>query len=442
MLSLNPITDKLKNLFLRSDDLLRGTLAALQPEELANFVNGLGEGERQRVLRLISDEKFAHVLPDLSPHARAQVLSRLKSERVMALVATLESDEAADLIQELSPRVREQAIAALKRSDPKKILPLLGHEQETAGGLMKSEVLRIEEGKTIEEARKIIGEQLNHHKAVAMYVTAADGLLLGSVSLVRLASATSTYLIGEVMQKAEPVPVTMAQEDVLRLFSERDAVEMPVVDQRGKLLGIITADDVIDVMESEFSEDVAHFSGVSEDEHITDPTRLIVRRRLPWLVVNLATAILAAWVVSLFQDTISEFIILAAMMPIVAGMGGNAVTQTLGVSIRAIALDELHSLNSAKVIARQVLAGAMNGLATGVIMAVVAYVWTKDIRLSFVLIAAMTVNMLIAGFGGVIIPVAMKRLRIDPALASTVFATTLTDVVGFFAFLGMASTFL
>jgi magnesium transporter len=167
-----------------------------------------------------------------------------------------------------------------------------------------------------------------------------------------------------------------------------------------------------------------------------------VRRRLPWLVLNLATAILAAWVVTWFQPTISRFVILAALMPIVAGMGGNAVTQTLGVSIRAIALGELHTWNTWKVIGRQMLAGGANGLATGALMAVIAYIWTKSAVIAGVLILAMTVNLFIAGLGGVAIPVVMKRLRIDPALASTVFATTLTDVVGFFTFLGLASLFL
>ena len=442
MLSLNPIAEKLKNLFVGSDDLLRGTLTALQPEELANFVNGLDARERQRVLRLIADESFAHLLPHLSPHVRERTGAGLKLERVLALMTYLESDEAADLIQALSPRVREQVIAGLKRADPKRILPLLGHEEETAGAMMKSEVLKVDDGKTIEEARKIVGDQINHHKAAALYVTTADGLLLGSVSLVRLASASPAASVREVMQKTEPALVTMPQEDLLRVFAERDAVEMPVADHKGRLLGVITADDVIDVMERSFSEDVAHFSGVSEDEHITDPTRLIVRRRLPWLIVNLATAILAASVVSLFNEAISKYVILAAMMPIVAGMGGNAVTQTLGVSIRAIALDELHTLNAAKIIGRQILAGGLNGLATGTIMGAVAYAWTRNHRLGLVLMAAMTINLLIAGLGGVIIPVAMKRLRIDPALASTVFATTLTDVVGFMAFLGLASVFL
>ncbi len=441
--TLHPLAEKLKSLFVREDAVLREALQALPPEELANVVNGLGPRERQRVFRLLSDEKFGHALRHLSPHVRTVVAARLSAERTSALMAHLESDEIADLIPALDRRTRERVIAALKKSDPKKVLPLLGFESETAGGLMKSEVLRIESGQTVEDVRKLIGGMLNHHKATTLYVADPDGVLAGTVSLVRFATSPPTALIRDIMHdRPVSVPVTMPQEDVLRVFSERDVLELPVVDSRGRLLGVITADDVFDVLKREMAEDLSRFSGVSEDERITDPASLAVRRRLPWLILNLGTAILAAWVVTWFQPTISRFVILAAMMPIVAGMGGNAVTQTLGVSIRAIALGELHTWNTWKIIGRQMLAGGVNGLVTGLIMGVIAWAWTRNLELAGVLILAMAINLFIAGLGGVAIPVVMKRLRIDPALASTVFATTLTDVVGFFTFLGLATLLL
>jgi magnesium transporter len=195
-------------------------------------------------------------------------------------------------------------------------------------------------------------------------------------------------------------------------------------------------------MEREYVEDISRLTGGDEDEHIDDPVWLTVQRRLPWLVVNLATAIFAGWVVSLFTDTISRIAILAACMPIIAGMGGNAATQTLGVAVRAIALGELHHVNTWRSIGKELLVGTTNGFANGLLMGGVAYAWTGSMMLAFVMLVAMTLNLLVAGLGGVAVPVIMKSLRIDPALASTVFVTTLTDVCGFFVFLGLASKLL
>lgn len=259
----------------------------------------------------------------------------------------------------------------------------------------------------------------------------------------KLLQAAVSATLSEVMHAAPPsVPASMDQEEVAQLFDERDAVELPVVGPKGKLIGIITADDIFEVMEKEYAEDISRLVGVDEDDHVSDPVLRTVRRRLPWLIVNLGTAILAASVVTLFQGTIQKVVILAAYMPIIAGMGGNAATQTLGVVIRGMALGELHELNTARTIASQIAAGTLNGLANGPIMAVIAYLWTRNLALAAVILVAMTANLFIAGFGGAVVPVIMKALRIDPALASIVFVTTLTDVCGFFVFLGLASVFL
>lgn len=440
--NLSPLARKLTGFFAGDSAILREALKAVPPEEVAIILNNLGDHQRYQVLALLDDAKLSRVIWDLSPHARSHLIPRLGHDRILALMAHLESDEIVDLIQMLEGRRRERVIEALKKSDPKRILPLLGFEEETAGGLMKTELFRAEMGKTVEEVRKGIAASAAH-RAADVYVTDAEGTLVGAVSMVRLVAAPPSATMAEVMRKKPlSVPASLSQEDVVRVFSEHEAVELPVVDAKGRLLGIITADDMIEVMQESLAEDLSRFSGTSEDEHISDPAWISIRRRLPWLTVNLATAVLAAWVVSRFQGTISQFVVLAALMPIVAGMGGNAVTQTLGVSIRAIALGELSVVETWKIAGRQALAGAANGLATGALMGILAYAWTRNHVLALVLVGSMTVNMLIAGLGGVLIPVTLKRLRIDPALASSVFATTLTDVVGFFTFLGMASLFL
>lgn len=441
---LSPLAKTFTSFFGRDTAILREALKAISPEELGVIINNLSEDEQLQTLALLGDEKLGKVLWEVSPHVRGRLVGRMSSDRVVSLLAAIESDEAVDLIQLLDKRRKDKVVEQLKKSDPKRILPLLGFGEETAGGLMKSEFLRAESGKPVEEIRKSLAAASGGlQKAATVYVVDSAGLLLGTVSLMRLATALPGKLVDELMHaKYETLPVGMPQEEVVHRFSDLEAIELPVVDARGKLLGVITADDMLDVIKESLSEDLSRFSGTSEDEHITDPAWLSIRRRLPWLLVNLATAILASWVVAQFQDTISKIVILAALMPLVAGMGGNAVTQTLGVVIRALALDHVHDWNLWKISLRQAWVGAFNGFVNGLVIAGLAFLWTRSIGIPLVLIAAMVINLLVAGAGGVLIPVAMKRMRIDPALASTVFATTLTDVVGFFAFLGLAKIFL
>lgn len=442
--SLNPLAKTFKSFFGRDTAILREALKAIQPEELGVIINNLSYPEQLQTLTLLDDEKLSKVLWEVSPHVRERLIDRLPVDRLVAMLSMLESDEAVDLIQLLDKRRKDRVIEQLKKADPKKILALLGFEEETAGGLMKLEFLRAESGKPVEEVRKALAAAPSGlQKAATVYVTDAGGTLVGTVSLMRLATASPGTVVDELMHaKYETLPVGMPQDEVIHRFSDLDAFELPVVDARGKLMGVITADDMFDVIKETLAEDFSRFSGTSEDEHITDPAWLSIRRRLPWLLVNLATAVLAAWVVAQFQETIAKIVILAALMPIVAGMGGNAVTQTLGVVIRALALDHMHDWDLWKISLRQAWVGAFNGFVNGLVIAALAFLWTGNIGIPLVLIAAMVINLLIAGAGGVLIPVAMKRMRIDPALASTVFATTLTDVVGFFAFLGLAKIFL
>jgi len=229
---------------------------------------------------------------------------------------------------------------------------------------------------------------------------------------------------------------------VANLVRHYNLVSVPVVDKQGKLVGRITIDDIVDVMEEEASEDILRMGGVGEEERVFTPPLQSVRRRLPWLYVNLVTAILAASVVSLFQGTIAKAVILAVFMPIVAGMGGNAGTQTLTVIVRSIALGELTLANARRALLKEILVGLGNGIGCGAVMSIVAYLWHGNPMLGVVLGSAMVINMFVAGLGGTIIPLALKWLKVDPALASGVFVTTLTDVFGFLSFLGLATLFI
>lgn len=438
----NPLTERLKGFFGRGDAILKEALRALNPEELASVIDGLNPREQQQVISLISEEKLAEAIGHLGPHTSQNIIPKLSHEKVLRLIGYLESDDIADLIQQLDAKKRERVVWSLKKSDPKKVLPLLGHEEDTAGGLMKSEVLKGERSLTVEEARRnLAGSRIQD--ATSVFVIEHDGRLVGAVSLIRVASSKPGMKLGDIMTR-DPlyVPVTMPQEDVVNFFEEHDVLEAPVIDARGKLLGVITADDILDVIEEEFSEDLSRLVGVSEDERITDPAMVAVRRRLPWLIVNLFTASFAAWVVTNFESMIAQLAILAALMPVVAGLGGNSASQTLGVSLRALALGELHSWSVWRVLWRQVIVGISNGLILGSVMAALVVWWTGNGILAAVVLGAMLANILLGSLIGFVVPVALHKMKVDPALASSVFLTATTDAAGFFAFLGLASLLL
>jgi len=438
----NPLTERLKSFFGRGDAILREALRALSAEEMASVIDGLNSREQQQVISLISEEKLADAIGHLGPHSSKNIIPKLSHEKVLRLIGHLESDDIADLIQQLDDKKKERVITALRKSDPKKVLPLLGFEEDSAGGLMKSEVLKGEREQTVEEARGILaGSRIQD--ATSVFVTDHDGRLVGAVSLIRVASAKPGMKLGDIM-KRDPlyVPVTMPQEDVVNFFEEQDVLEAPVIDARGRLLGVITADDILDVLEEEFSEDLSRLVGVSGDERITDPAMVAVKLRLPWLIVNLFTASFAAWVVTNFESTIARLAVLAALMPVVAGLGGNSASQSLGVSLRALALGELHSWSTWRVLWRQVILGLTNGLILGSIMASLVVWWTGNGILAFVVLGAMLANILLGSLIGFAVPAALHRMKVDPALASAVFLTATTDAAGFFAFLGLASIFL
>ncbi|HTM68445.1 MAG TPA: magnesium transporter [Candidatus Binatia bacterium] len=427
----------------RNDAALRELIAKAGDEELASVIDPMAGDEKVRTLRALPAERRAKIMGELSEYSQETVLRLLKKEDLAAMIGAAESDDAVDVIQLLDDAARARIVGELRRHDPNGLLPLLAYGEETAGGIMKTELARFRATMTVDEARRQLANAPAKRVSQQIYVVDEQDALVGTIAPLKLLQAPTAAALAEAMQPAPAsLPSTMDQEEVARQFDEQNAIELPVVGPKGKLIGIITADDVFEVMEKEYSEDISRLAGVDEDDHVSDPVLRTVSRRLPWLIVNLGTAILAASVVGLFQGTIQKVVILAAYMPIIAGMGGNAATQTLGVVIRALALGELHELNTLRTVAAQTIAGSLNGLANGVIMGGIAYAWAHDAKLAVVIMVAMTVNMFIAGLGGAIIPVVMKRLRIDPALASAVFVTTLTDCCGFFVFLGLATVFL
>ena len=453
MLSLKPRVPDFKELlgkvreviFHRDLAKLAAVVETTDDEHIEHLLDTLPLKEKRRLFLALPPDRRARVLEHLSAYTSCAVLAAMPKDAVAAMIAAAESDYAVDIIQMLDERMRLSVMADLRAADPRGLLPLLGFDAETAGGLMKTELVKFRRTASVDDVRRtlVAGNHGKTKSTQAIYVVDDNDILVGVVPVIHLVAVPATSMLSDVMSAPTvTVPAVLGQGEVAKLFDEYNATELPVVGPRGRLIGRITADEIFEVMEREYAEDIARLTGVPEDDHITDPILLTFRRRLPWLVVNLGTAILAAWVVSLFQGTIQRVVILAAYMPIIAGMGGNAATQTLGVAVRAIALGELHHLNVVRALVKEIAAGTLNGLANGLIMAVVAYVWNHDIRLSLVMVIAMTSNLFVAGLGGIAVPVIMKSLRVDPALASTVFVTTMTDVCGFFVFLGLASIML
>ena len=445
VLGLKKIFQKIDQLlFKREDRVLESTVNNLDFESLIKILETIPHG-RKKMFSLLLPERAAKVLRGLSPYIRQYVLRDERVERILAIINFLESDEIADLVKILPGATRQAVISELKKHDPKKVMKLLDLREDTAGGLMKTEVLVGKQDFTVSEFIQNLRATFPRSVPKTNYVYILDdhGKLIGAVTFNRLHIVNPETKIKDIMHPTKkPVKVDQDQEEVARSFTAQDALELPVVDRSGALVGRITADDIIDVLRTEFSEDISRLVGAFGDERSGDAPFSKIKNRFPWLLLNLATAILAAYVVTRFTDVIDKFVILAAYMPIIAGMGGNAATQTLGVTIRALALGEISAINTWKIIFKEIFAGTLNGLGTGIIMGFLAYLFNNNLTLSLVIAASMTINLFVAAFGGVVIPMLTRALKFDPALASTVFVTTLTDVFGFLSFLGLSTLLL
>ena len=420
-------------LFKREDRALQQLVNNSDVEQLVSVLENIPHG-RKKTFNLLAPDKAASVLKNLSPYIRQYVLKGTPTPKVLAIMNNLESDEIADLVKILPGSSRESVMNELRRHDPKNILGLMNLRPDTAGGLMKTEVVVGKPDYTVREFTGILRENFPEGlpRTNFVYIVDDQGRLLGFFNFNKLYLADREMALRELMRTGfRSININEDQEEVARDFASLDAVELPVVDNRGALVGRITADDIIDVLRTEFSEDIYRLVGAYGDQRANDPYAIKVKKRFPWLVINLGTAIIAALVVSQFTDTIGQFVVLAAYMPIIAGMGGNAATQTLGVTIRAIALGEINQINTWKIILKEIFTGMTNGAATGLIMALIAYGINRNLTLSFVIFASMTINLFVAGLGGSIIPLIMKWLKIDPALASAVFSPLSLTCLGF-----------
>ncbi len=425
---------------------LRARLGELPAAEIAALLESLEEEERREILALLPAELRGEVILELPEPLQRDVLATASVAEVGELASHLSTDDAADLLQRANRFVAQEALKRMRAETRREIKELLAHDEETAGGLMQAELFKVRAhwtvGKVIEVLRRWGRgiENLNY-----VYAVDDHDRLVGVMPVVQLLLHDPHEIVGEIVDRDFPrARVGQDQEEVAKLFEDHDVLVLPVVDDDGVLVGRITADDILDVVQEEATEDMYRLAGLSDEDDLVEPPTTTARRRGVWLLVNLFTAVLASSVIALFQDAIAKIVALAVLMPIVASMGGIAGTQTLTVVVRNLALGRITWDNARRVVVKEVLVGALGGIAFGVLMGIVAAVWFPAFgwRLGLVIALAMLANLVIAGLVGALVPLVLRRLGIDPALASGTIVTTFTDVCGFFVFLGLGKAFL
>jgi len=427
---------------------VRDFVADLHYADFADLLERLSRDDRTRLIETTRDTFDPEVLSELDETVREDVLEALGVQHAADAITELDSDDALMVFEEMDEERQKELLEQIPDEERTFIEEGLSYPEDSAGRLMQREVVTVPShwnvGQCIDFVRRKAdaGEDELPSIFYDIFVIDVRRHPVGAISLSGLLRSRRQIPVTEVMEEEmHEIPVATDQEDVAFLFRQRDLVSAPVIDDDGRLVGAITIDDVVDVIHEEHEEDIMRLGGVIEDD-LYRASISTARARFSWLVVNLLTAILASMVIGLFDATIEQVVALAVLMPIVASMGGNAGTQTLTVTVRALATKELTGSNAYRVITKEVIVGCFNGIAFAILAGLVAWLWFQSTTLGFVIAAAMVINMVIAGFAGTTIPIMLERFGADPAIASSVFLTTVTDVVGFFAFLGLAAMIL
>ena len=442
---------KLESLSLsRVDEALRsGTnqevaslLADMEPGDVAHLINSSPPETRDIIWPLLESEQEADVLNELPDDLRNQFLSDLQPEAVASIVRQLDDDDVADILHELPATVTDDVLEALTDSDRARLTATLDFPDDVAGGLMSTDVLTIRADLTLDVVLRYLRRHIElPENTDSLMVTNREGHYVGLLPIRTLLVSDPHVSVREMMTtEREPLDVMTPDDEVARRFERNDWISAPVIDAEGKLLGRITIDDVVDVIREEADHSLAVMAGLGEGDTFARVAQTAPRRTV-WLAVNLITAVLAAAVISAFQSTIEKVVALAVLMPIVASMGGIAGTQSLTVLIRAMAMGQVNNRTELWLVRREVFVAVLNGLLWSVVIAAMAVYWFEDIILGGIIAAAIMINLLTAGLAGAALPILLERLNIDPALAGGVVLTTITDVVGFFAFLGLAAYF-
>jgi len=439
-----PVVRKLLHRGARSR--LARILTKAYPVEVARLLSTLRGSERAQAFEILLDESdvahVADVMSEMSPSDSLPLLERLEPVQIAKYLSEMPADDATSLASRLPDPLAAQVLTLMEAEPAADVRQLLGHEERTAGRIMTRNYFALDEEVTISEAVAALQKRSEEYEMVFyVYVVDKRDHPVGVVSLRKLLTThPATQLKRIMVQDVISVKTSADQEEVARLVSEYNLLAIPVVDHEDKLVGIVTVDDVIDVLQEEAAEDLLALAGVTAEERVTTSASRSLRLRAPWLLVNLATTFAPAYVISRFDTSISKYAYLAALVTIPMGMGGNAATQTLTVIIRGLALNEVVSVT--RIMLKQTIVDLGNGLINGAVAAAVGIAISGNKRIGFVLTLAMLINMIVSGLAGTLIPVALKRMRIDPAVASSVFVTTFTDIGGSLSFLGLATVIL
>lgn len=420
---------------------LRKIVDKTPPADMAPALPLLLDDDRHRVLSLLIETgKAGRALLHLDAADLHSIIDNIDDSSLAAICSSSAPDDAADLLDALTDDRRERVLQLLGVTQGAKLASLLEGEEETAGALMNTEFLALDEDLNVAQAIEAIRQYPRKESFFYVYCTDSEAHLTGVLSLRSLILASPLARLRDIMvQSVVRCQINSEPGEVAQIVSKYDLLSVPVVDLQNRLVGVVTVDDVIDVIQEQADEDLLHLAGVAAEDSVTTSARRSFKARFPWLAINLGTAFLASWVVSLFEPTIAKWAALAVFMPIVAGMGGNAGTQTLTVFVRGLALGEVEWATGFPAIWKEVLVGLGNGAANGALTAAVVGWWMNDWMLAAILFLAMVFNLVIAGIAGGIVPLVLEKLNFDPAIASSIFVTTFTDVGGFFSFLGLAT---
>jgi magnesium transporter len=419
-------------------------IGAMHPVEVARLIESLPPAQREVVWNFVEPEAEGDVLVELNDNVRQSLIDGMDAEELLAAAENMELDDLADLVGDLPEAVSLQVVKSMDQQDRERLNAVLSYEPDTAGGLMNTDTVSLRADVTVEVVLRYLrmrGELPD--KTDRLFVVDRDDRYLGTVALTRLLTEDPEKAVGEILDFDAPrITPDVPAHDVARLFQDRDLVSAAVVDAHGKLLGRITVDDVVDVIREEAAHEVLSSAGLADQEDVFAGIMPSTRRRLVWLGINLVTAFLAAAVVSRFEGTIEKVAALAALMPIVASMGGIAGTQTVTLIIRGIALGQVEWVNAKWLLWKEIAVGGLNGLIWAFIVGAVTVAWYKTWKIAFIIAAATLINLLCAAAVGVIVPLGLKRMKIDPALSAGVILTTFTDCVGFATLLGLGALFL
>lgn len=420
-----------------------GIVGDLSPGDVAYLITSYPPRTRQVIWSLLEAEQEADVLNELPEDLRNQFLVEMEPKALALIVGQLDDDDVADILHDLPDSITEQVLGIMDETDRTRLATVLAFPDDVAGGLMSTDTISIRADLTLD----VVMRYLRRHAEIpqntdSIMVVNREDHFVGILPIRILLVTDPSQSVREMMlTNRDAIPAQLPAAEVARLFERNDWISAPVVDEQNRLLGRITIDDVVDVIREEADHSLTSLGGIGEDEDTFATVMQTAPRRAVWLGINLITAFIASSVINLFQDTIEKVVALAVLMPIVASMGGVAGTQTLTVLIRGLAMGQLNTRNQRWLVAREALVGMANGILWAIVVAAAASVWFEDWTLGLVIAAAMMINLMTAGLAGAVIPLTLKRLGIDPALAGGVVLTTVTDVVGFLSFLGLAAIF-